>query len=206
VAVQGRETMSQPPQPPQDPSQYPQPPYQPPPPGYGAPPSSQPPDPGRRRNTQAIILGIGAALFLIILIIGLAVSSHNDASSGAQSAVPSSVAGSPSGSAAPSGAAPSGAAPSGSALAAPPPSPTTYPDCTSHACIVAALEQNLTGLVAQDESVSTGVTCYQSTVVYHAAAGTYSASCTVTYSDGTTASGTGNLVTSSDEVTFSPDY
>ena len=43
-----------------------------------------------------------------------------------------------------------------------------------------------------------------STVVYHAAADTYSADCTVTYSDGSSAYGTGNLITSSDEVTFEP--
>jgi len=55
-----------------------------------------------------------------------------------------------------------------------------------------------------DKSVSTKVTCYVSTVVYYAAAGTYSADCTVTYSDGSSAYGTGNLVTSSGEVTFEP--
>jgi hypothetical protein len=55
-----------------------------------------------------------------------------------------------------------------------------------------------------DKAVSTKVTCYVSTVVYYAAAGTYSAHCTVTYSDGSSAYGIGNLVTSSGQVTFEP--
>ena len=96
------------------------------------------------------------------------------------------------------------AAPTASALAAAP-SPTASPaPCLTHSCIVTALEQNLTGLIAEDESVATKVTCYVSTVVFAAAADTYSASCTITYSDGSQASGTGNLDLGQQKVTFQP--
>lgn len=101
----------------------------------------------------------------------------------------------------------SSAAPVAATTTAPAPSPApsvTEADCTSHACIVSDLEQNLTGLVAQDESVATKVTCYKSTVVFHSAADTYSASCTVTYSDGSSVSGTGNLDLGQSKVTFQP--
>lgn len=76
--------------------------------------------------------------------------------------------------------------------------------CTSHTCIADTLEQSLTGLVAEDNAVSTDVKCYVSSVKYHKAADTYSASCIVTYSDGSQASGTGNLVLSSNQATFQP--
>ncbi|HEV2452215.1 MAG TPA: hypothetical protein VGS62_09850 [Streptosporangiaceae bacterium] len=58
--------------------------------------------------------------------------------------------------------------------------------------------------MAKDESVITKVVCYKSTVVFHAAADTYSASCTATYSDGSEVSGTGNLLVSQQEATFTP--
>jgi hypothetical protein len=115
---------------------------------------------------------------------------------------PSSVASGAPSAGAPSAGAPSAGAPSAGAPSA---SPTSYDEgCMSHTCIAAYLDQNLVGLVALDYAVSTKVTCYSSTVVYHAAAGTYSADCTVNYSDGSSAYGTGNLITSSDAVTFTP--
>lgn|SRR5487761_1569922 len=99
---------------------------------------------------------------------------------------------------------PSAAAGSPSALAAAPSSSPSAAPCTTHACIVQLLEQNLTGLIAQDESVATKAVCYKSTVVFHAAADTWSASCTVTFSDGSSASGTGNLDLGQQKVTFTP--
>jgi hypothetical protein len=99
---------------------------------------------------------------------------------------------------------PAGSPPAAAPSSSPAPAPSPTGPCTTHACIVAQLEQNLTGLVAQDESVSTKVVCYESTVVYYAAADTYSASCTVTYSDGSQVSGTGNLDFTTDKVTFEP--
>jgi len=142
-----------------------------------------------RQKTGAGIVGAGVGLVILIIILG--VTGGNSSGSGAAVA--------------PSAA--SSSDPSASALAAPPGaaagSPSSAP-CTTHACIVSDLEQSLTGLVAEDEAVATKVTCYKSTVVFHQAADTYSASCTVIYSDGSQASGTGNLVVSSDQVTFQP--
>jgi hypothetical protein len=181
--------------------------YGAPPPGYGAPPPQLPPGPSQK-NTKVLVAIIGGFVLLVGLIVGIAASSHETVVGGAQpsaAALPSSLAsGAPSGGA-PSGGAPSGGAPSGGAPSAGAPSaaPTSYPGCTSHSCIAAYLDQNLTGLVALDNAVSTKVTCYVSTVVYYAAAGTYSADCTVDYSDGSSAYGTGNLLASGG-VTFEP--
>ena len=210
-----------PPPPDQPPSGYGAPPpgYGAPPPGYGAPPAGYgapppqlPPGPSQK-NTKVLVAIIGGFVLLVGLIVGIAASSHETVVGGAQpsaAALPSSLAsGAPSGGApsggAPSGGAPSGGAPSGGAPSggAPSAAPTSYPGCTSHSCIAAYLDQNLTGLVALDNAVSTKVTCYVSTVVYYAAAGTYSADCTVDYSDGSSAYGTGNLLASGG-VTFEP--
>jgi hypothetical protein len=76
--------------------------------------------------------------------------------------------------------------------------------CTTHACIASDLDQSLVGGVAQDEAVATKVTCYKKTVEFHKAADTYSAYCVVTYSDGSQATGTGNLLMKSQKVTFQP--
>ena len=99
---------------------------------------------------------------------------------------------------------PSAAAAAGSPSSAAGSPSASAATCTTHACVVSDLEQSLTGLIAQDESVATKVVCYKSTVVFHAAADTYSASCTVTYSDGSSVSGTGNLDLSQQKVTFQP--
>jgi hypothetical protein len=199
--------MSQPPSVPQDPGQDPP----PPPPGGGPPPAQPPAALPPRKNTKARVLIIGGVGVLIGLIVGLDLSGNGAASGGgaqpSAAAFPSSGASGAPSAAAPSAAAPSAGAPSGGApsAGAPSASPTSYDEgCTSNACIATYLDQNLTGLVALDYAVSTKVTCEASTVVYHSAAETYSAYCTVDYSDGTSASGTGNLVTSSDAVTFTP--
>jgi hypothetical protein len=176
------------------------------PPGYpiGQPPGSNPQ--GHKpfwRRTPFLMAAPPLTLVMIVTIVAACGGTHSASGSPSASAgSPSAAAGSPSASA---GGSPSAAAGSPSAAAgSPSASPTSYPDCTSHACIAAYLDQNLTGLVAVDKAVSTKVTCYVSTVVYYAAAGTYSAHCTVTYSDGSSAYGIGNLVTSSGQVTFEP--
>jgi hypothetical protein len=99
-----------------------------------------------------------------------------------------------------SAAPPSSSAP---ALASAEAQPSSEP-CTTHACIVQDLDENLVGLVARDESVTTKAVCYKKTVRYHKAADTYSATCLITYSDGSTATGTGNLLVSAKKVTFEP--
>lgn len=95
---------------------------------------------------------------------------------------------------------------------APDPAPSSTPDpaprstamCLTHSCVVQDMEQSLTGGIALDEAVATKVTCYESTVVFYKAADTYSATCTVDYSDGSSASGTGNMLVSQQKVTFEP--
>lgn len=122
------------------------------------------------------------------------------------SAASSSLGGPPPPAGSPSAAAgsPSAAAGSPSAAAAAPSASASTLPCDSHSCVVSDLEQNLDGLIAQDEAVVTKAVCYKSTVVFHAAADTWSASCTVTFSDGSSASGTGNLDLSQQKVTFTP--
>ncbi|HEU5392801.1 MAG TPA: hypothetical protein VFV73_43625 [Streptosporangiaceae bacterium] len=72
------------------------------------------------------------------------------------------------------------------------------------ACIAQDMDQSLVGMTAADESVSVKANCYKSTVVYHQAADDYSATCVITFSDGSQATGTGNWLVSQDKVTFQP--
>lgn len=76
--------------------------------------------------------------------------------------------------------------------------------CTTKACIASDLDKSLVGGVAQDEAVATKVVCSKSSVKFHKAADSYSAWCVVTYSDGSQAQGTGNLLVSQQKVTFQP--
>jgi hypothetical protein len=57
--------------------------------------------------------------------------------------------------------------------------------------------------VAKDDSVMTKATCKASTVKRNAG-GTYTVTCTVTYSDGMVARGGANLIPAQDEITFEP--
>ena len=66
------------------------------------------------------------------------------------------------------------------------------------------LDQSLVGGIDQADAVATKVHCYESTVK-NQGNGTWTASCTVTYSDGSTADGTGTVDTSQDKVTFEPN-
>lgn len=76
--------------------------------------------------------------------------------------------------------------------------------CTTHACIASDMDTALVGMTAEDESVSVKAKCNKHTVVYHQAADDYSATCVVTFSDGSLATGTGNLLVSQNKVTFQP--
>lgn len=89
------------------------------------------------------------------------------------------------------------AAPSSPAMSSPPP-------CTTHACVVQVLDQSLPGAVAKDESVITKAVCKSSSVKYSSAGNTYTARCTVTYSDGISVTGYGNLLMTQQKVTFEP--
>ncbi len=98
-------------------------------------------------------------------------------------------------------------APSSAPSAAADPAPSTAASamCTTHTCIAQDLDQSLVGDIAEDEAVATKVTCYKSTVKFHAAADSYSATCVVEYSDGSSATGTGNVVVKQQKVTFEPN-
>lgn len=87
--------------------------------------------------------------------------------------------------------------------AAPSAEPSSGP-CTTHACIAADMDKYMVGLTAADESVSVKAKCYKKTVVYHQAADDYSATCLITFSDGSQATGTGNWLASQGKVTFTP--
>jgi hypothetical protein len=75
--------------------------------------------------------------------------------------------------------------------------------CTSNSCVVSDLQSNLVGATAKDDLVSTKAVCQQSTVKDDGN-GIYAAVCTVTYSDGSTATGTGTLATQQKQVSFTP--
>jgi hypothetical protein len=75
--------------------------------------------------------------------------------------------------------------------------------CTTKACIVDDLQKSLVGGIAQDEAVATKVKCYKSTVK-HNAGNTWTATCKVSYSDGSSVTGFGNLIPDKDKVTFQP--
>ena len=79
----------------------------------------------------------------------------------------------------------------------------TGSSCTSNSCIASEIQRSLVGIVAKDESVITQASCDASTVTENAG-NTWTATCTVTYSDGQVWSGDGNLIPSRNEVTFEP--
>jgi uncharacterized protein YceK len=75
--------------------------------------------------------------------------------------------------------------------------------CITKSCIIHDLDQSLVGAVAKDESVAVKAVCKESTVKGYPDQ-VWSAKCTVTYSDGNTATGTGNMLLSQNKVTFTP--
>jgi len=166
---------------------------------------SQPPPPGpqhgqgpRKPWTNRRKAGVGAGIAagaLVALIIAIGVGASNSPGSSAAGS-PSSAPGSSSAAAG----SPSAAAGSPSAAAG---TPSSAP-CTSHGCIVQELDQSLTGGIDQADAVATKVHCYESTVK-NQGNGNWTASCTVTYSDGSTAEGTGTVDTSQGKVAFEPE-
>jgi hypothetical protein len=81
--------------------------------------------------------------------------------------------------------------------------PSAAAACTTNTCIAGEARQFLPGRVAKDDSVMTKATCKASTVKRNAG-GTYTVTCTVTYSDGMVARGGANLIPAQDEITFEP--
>jgi hypothetical protein len=78
------------------------------------------------------------------------------------------------------------------------------PSCTSDSCIVSTIEKTLIGGVAKDNAVATKVVCTPSSVKANAGE-SWTASCTVTDSDGLVTQGLGNLAGSSGQVTYEPE-
>jgi hypothetical protein len=75
--------------------------------------------------------------------------------------------------------------------------------CTSNSCIAHDAKQSLTGAVAKDESVITGLSCDQSTVK-NPSSGVYTVSCTATYSDGSRWGGIASVLISQNKATWEP--
>lgn len=80
---------------------------------------------------------------------------------------------------------------------------SAYPACTTGTCIAREIEGSLTGGTVKDGSVMTSLRCDPATV-RHNQDGSWTASCTADYSDGSAATGYGNLVPSQHQVTFEP--
>lgn len=165
------------------PHTQPQPDLQPPTgpqPGTVLPTAGPAPQPGRRRSqargNSHWVRNIFAGLGALVVagVIISNLSSGSSSSSSTPAAVPDS-------------------APSAAATAA----------CTTDACIASDAQQSLPGTVAKDDSVMTKATCKPSTVKRNAG-GTYTVTCTVTYSDGMVARGDANLIPAQNEITFEP--
>lgn len=75
--------------------------------------------------------------------------------------------------------------------------------CTTNACIARGIAGSLTGVIAKDESVMTHVSCKAASVKRNPD-GSWTADCTVDYSDGSVWDGFGNYVPAKDRVTFQP--
>lgn len=85
--------------------------------------------------------------------------------------------------------------------AAPAPSPTEAL-CTTRSCIATNMDQALPGIVAKDEAVIRKAVCKASSV--QVSNGVWTATCTVTESDGSVSEGYGNIVPASQQVTYDP--
>jgi hypothetical protein len=77
------------------------------------------------------------------------------------------------------------------------------PPCTTNSCIVTTIQQSLAGGAAVDGAVMKTITCQPSTVKSDGNE-SWTATFTVGYSDGSTATGYGSLVQSEDKVYFEP--
>jgi hypothetical protein len=135
----------------------------------------------RRHPVLAFLIFAIAAAVLVSAIV--AAAQGNGGSSGANAGAPSSAP---------------------SAAPGPAPDPAASTACTTDSCISVSLQRSLVGLVAKDDSVITGATCYAQTVKRNAG-NTYTARCHVTYSDGTEYAGFATLLVAQGEVSWEPE-
>ena len=75
--------------------------------------------------------------------------------------------------------------------------------CNASSCVVVTVQKSLTGMVAKDESVITGITCQPGTVRQNPGQ-TWTVACTATYSDGRVSNGLATIVVSEAKVTWEP--
>lgn len=75
--------------------------------------------------------------------------------------------------------------------------------CTSHSCLAQEAELTLPGIEAQDGSVITKATCYESSVK-HTAPGIFTVRCQATYTDGSVWSGLETLQPGADQSSWQP--
>lgn len=100
-----------------------------------------------------------------------------------------------------------GAGPSSSTVASAPPVPaptTSAAPCTTKSCIIGDMNRDLVGMVAKDNAVTTKAKCKPSSLKTNPGQ-TWTATCTLTYSDGLVAEGFANLIESSRKITFEPE-
>jgi hypothetical protein len=100
-----------------------------------------------------------------------------------------------------------GAGPSSSTVASAPPAPaptTSAAPCITSACIISDMNQSLVGMVAKDNAVTTKAVCKKSSLKVNPGQ-TWTAKCTLTYSDGLVAEGFANLVEATEKITFEPE-
>ena len=95
------------------------------------------------------------------------------------------------------------AAPSSAPSSEPSAEPSAAP-CTTKACIAAVMDQDAVGIVAENMSVVTGAKCKPSTV-RHNPGNTWTARCTITYSDDSTGRGLVTLLPDQGKIAFQPD-
>lgn len=88
--------------------------------------------------------------------------------------------------------------------AAPAPSSTPTPQCSTYACVARVMEQDSVGMVAANDSVVTAAKCKPSTVK-HNPGDTWTARCTITYSDDSKGYGLVTLLPDQGKIAFQPD-
>ena len=79
---------------------------------------------------------------------------------------------------------------------------STVPSCSTASCAAVEIQRSLVGLVAKDNAVMTKAVCAAAGV--RNAGGTWTATCTVTESDGSVWRGYGSWVTATNAVAFEP--
>lgn len=79
--------------------------------------------------------------------------------------------------------------------------PSSPPSCTTGTCAAGEIQRSLVGLQAKDGAAITKAACKTARAN---PGGTWSAACTVTESDGTVTTGTGNWFPAKDQVSYEP--